>query len=160
MIRRDSQEGLTKIFHENCDRIQKYGPSLIFFDQSLLLRIVDNICTYISSGLSNVWTSSAKIMITSTAAQKNLDQLSIIWPLRLTFMSRFLPYDLLYWLADTASRHCQLLSSYWWLKKKRLSLAQNSCLIRLFWTNYVLPRLQKKAGRLWRRIKNRRRQIR
>ena len=31
MIHRDSQEGLTKICYENCDRIYKYGPSLIFF---------------------------------------------------------------------------------------------------------------------------------
>ena len=39
MIHRDSQEGLTKISYENCDRIQKYGPSLGFFSISLLLPV-------------------------------------------------------------------------------------------------------------------------
>ena len=36
MIYMGSQESLAEICNENCDGIQKYGPRLIFFDQSLL----------------------------------------------------------------------------------------------------------------------------
>ena len=39
MIYMGSQESLAEICHEYCDRIQKHGPSLIFFYPSLVLMV-------------------------------------------------------------------------------------------------------------------------